>query len=146
VNEYLDVLPGELPGMPPNRDIEFLIELLPDTAPIYKKPYRMPSKQLGELKEQIQELEGKGYEGPRRRPKGGGCEREPNKILSQKPDVCPTFKMSSKKPLKESDEKRILGWQNTTKTVNERRAETVRRTLAGGIENCLMGGLWKLKL
>jgi hypothetical protein len=76
----------------------------------------------------------------------GGCEREPNKILSQKPDVCPTFKMSSKKPLKESDEKRILGWQNTTKTVNERRAKTVRRTLAGGIENCLMGGLWKLEL
>jgi hypothetical protein len=72
VNEYLDVLPGQLPGMPPNRDIEFLIELLPNTAPIYKKPYRMSSKQLGELKEQIQELEGKGYEGPRRRPEGEG--------------------------------------------------------------------------
>jgi hypothetical protein len=42
VQEYPDVFPAELPGMPPDRDIEFLIELLPGTPPISKWPYRMP--------------------------------------------------------------------------------------------------------
>jgi hypothetical protein len=44
-----------------NRDIEFFIELIPGTTSIYKRPYRMSDKQLAELMEQIQELEGKGY-------------------------------------------------------------------------------------
>jgi hypothetical protein len=39
--EYPDVFPEELPGMPPDRDIEFMIELLPGTPPISKRPYRM---------------------------------------------------------------------------------------------------------
>jgi hypothetical protein len=41
VNEFPDAFPKELPGMPPNRDIEFVIDLVSDTAPIYKRPYRM---------------------------------------------------------------------------------------------------------
>jgi hypothetical protein len=41
VNEFSDVFPDELPGMPPDREIEFFIELLPRTAPIAKRPYRM---------------------------------------------------------------------------------------------------------
>jgi hypothetical protein len=41
VKEYLDVFPDELPGMPPDRDIEFLIEQLPGTGPIAKRPYPM---------------------------------------------------------------------------------------------------------
>jgi hypothetical protein len=41
VNEFPDVFPEELPGMPPDRDIEFVIELKPGTTPIYKTPYRM---------------------------------------------------------------------------------------------------------
>jgi hypothetical protein len=60
VNEYLDVFPEELPGMPPDHDIKFIIEFLLGTAPIYKSPYRMSTPQLRELKDQIQELEGKG--------------------------------------------------------------------------------------
>ena len=40
VNEFPDVFPDELPGMPPDRDIKFIIELLPGTAPIAKRPYR----------------------------------------------------------------------------------------------------------
>jgi hypothetical protein len=70
VNEYPDVFPKELPGMPPDRDIEFIIELLPSTAPIYKRPYRISTQQLGELKDQIQELEGKGYIRPSSSPQG----------------------------------------------------------------------------
>jgi hypothetical protein len=61
VDQYPDVFLEELLGMPPDRDIEFVIELIPGTAPIYKSPYRMSDKQLEELKEQIQELLGKGY-------------------------------------------------------------------------------------
>jgi hypothetical protein len=56
VREYPDVFPAELTGMPPDRDIEFLIELLPGTPPISKRPYRMPINELVELKKQIAEL------------------------------------------------------------------------------------------
>jgi hypothetical protein len=45
--------PDELPGMPPDRDIEFAIELQPGTAPISKRPYRMPPAELVELKKQL---------------------------------------------------------------------------------------------
>jgi hypothetical protein len=50
VQEYLDVFSEELLGMPPDHDIEFLIELLPGTPPISKRPYRMPTNELVELK------------------------------------------------------------------------------------------------
>jgi hypothetical protein len=56
VNEFLDVFPDELPGMPPDRDIEFVIELKPGTTPIYKTPYRMATPELAELKEHVKEL------------------------------------------------------------------------------------------
>jgi hypothetical protein len=50
---YLDVFPDVLPGMPPDRDIEFVIELQPGMAPISKRAYRMPPKELAELKTQL---------------------------------------------------------------------------------------------
>jgi hypothetical protein len=53
VDEYPDVFPKELSGMLLDHDIEFVIELVPRTAPIYKSPYRMSDKQLAELKDQI---------------------------------------------------------------------------------------------
>jgi hypothetical protein len=59
--EFLDVFPEELPGMPPDCEIEFVIELVPGTAPIFKRLYRMSANQLVELKEQLQELLDKGY-------------------------------------------------------------------------------------
>ena len=46
VCEFLDVFPDELPGLPPDREIEFKIELLPGTAPISQRPYRMPPNEL----------------------------------------------------------------------------------------------------
>jgi hypothetical protein len=61
VCEYQDVFPDDLPGMPPNRDVEFVIELQPGTAPISKRPYHMPPKELAELKSQLQEFLGKRY-------------------------------------------------------------------------------------
>jgi hypothetical protein len=70
VREYPDVFPEELPGMPPDRDIEFMIELLPGTPPISKRPYRMPVNELVELKKQIAELQSKGFICPSSSPWG----------------------------------------------------------------------------
>jgi hypothetical protein len=56
VQEYPNVFREDLPGMPPDRDIEFIIELLPGTSPISKRPYRMHVNELVELKKQIAEL------------------------------------------------------------------------------------------
>jgi hypothetical protein len=56
VNEFPVVFPIELPGMPPDRDIEFVIELMPSIAPIYKTPYRMVTLELAEFNEHIKEL------------------------------------------------------------------------------------------
>jgi hypothetical protein len=61
VREYPDVFPNELPGMPPDRDIDFLIELLPGTGPIVKRPYPMSTDELKELKKQVGEQLRKGF-------------------------------------------------------------------------------------
>jgi hypothetical protein len=61
VNEFPDVFLKELPGMPPDQDIEFVIELKPSTTPIYKTPYRMATPELDELKKHIKELLEKGF-------------------------------------------------------------------------------------
>jgi hypothetical protein len=50
VQEYPDVFPEDLPSMPPDCDIEFIIELLPGMPPISKRPYRIPVNELVELK------------------------------------------------------------------------------------------------
>jgi hypothetical protein len=70
VYEYADVFPDELPGMLPARDIEFAIELQPGTAPISKRPYRMPPAELAKLKKQLQELLDKGFIRPSTSPWG----------------------------------------------------------------------------
>jgi hypothetical protein len=70
VSKFQDVFPEELPGMPPDHKIVFVIELVPGTAPILKRPYRMTTNQLAELKEQLQELLDKGYIHPSASPWG----------------------------------------------------------------------------
>nr|ABA91307.1 retrotransposon protein, putative, Ty3-gypsy subclass [Oryza sativa Japonica Group] len=70
VQRFPDVFPEDLPGMPPNRDIEFIIDLIPGTAPISKRPYRMPVNELEELKKQIRELQEKGFVRPSSSPWG----------------------------------------------------------------------------
>jgi hypothetical protein len=61
VSEFPDVFPEELPGMPPDRDIKFVIILMSSTTPIYKSPYKMATPELVELKEHIKELLEKGF-------------------------------------------------------------------------------------
>jgi hypothetical protein len=50
VREFLDVFLDDLPSLPPDRVVEFLIELIPNIAPISRRAYRMPLKELAELK------------------------------------------------------------------------------------------------
>jgi hypothetical protein len=61
VSEFPNVIPMELPGLPPERKVEFDIELEPGTAPIYKRAYRVSGPELVELKKQIDELLENGY-------------------------------------------------------------------------------------
>jgi hypothetical protein len=70
VQEFLDVFPDDLSGMPHKRDIEFNIELQPDMAPISKAPYKMSHVELAELKIQLQDLLDKGFVHPNSSPWG----------------------------------------------------------------------------
>ncbi|XP_071681640.1 uncharacterized protein [Lolium perenne] len=68
--EYPEVFPDELPGMPPDRDIEFIIELVPGTAPIAQRPYRMNPQELVELKKRLDDMLKKGLIRPSASPWG----------------------------------------------------------------------------
>ena len=61
VCEFMDVFLEELPGLPPDREVEFSIEIVPGTTPVYKKHYKMAPNELAELKVQIDELLDKGF-------------------------------------------------------------------------------------
>ncbi|KAL9265864.1 Retrovirus-related Pol polyprotein from transposon 17.6-like protein, partial [Drosera capensis] len=61
VRDYPDVFPDELPGLPPTRELDFSIELVPGAAPISKAPYHMAPAELKELKTRLEELLEKGY-------------------------------------------------------------------------------------
>jgi len=70
VKEFRDVFPDDLPGIPPERDVEFPIDLLPGTGPISKAPYRMAPAELQELKKQLEEMIEKGFIRPSASPWG----------------------------------------------------------------------------
>jgi hypothetical protein len=70
VCEFSDVFPEDLPGLPPERDVEFVIELKPGTTPISRRSYRMPPNELAELKTQLQDLLEKGFIRPSSTPWG----------------------------------------------------------------------------
>jgi len=56
VHEFEDVFPEEVPGLPPSREVEFSIDLVPGTGPVSMAPYRMAPAELVEHKKQIEEL------------------------------------------------------------------------------------------
>jgi hypothetical protein len=70
VREFPDVFPDDLPGMPPERDIEFKIELQHGTAPVAKSPYKMTREELADLKIQLKDLLDEGYIRPSSSPWG----------------------------------------------------------------------------
>ena len=61
LQEFRDVFPDEIPELPPKRDIDFTIELVPGEAPMSKTPYRMSMPEILELKMQLQKLLEKKY-------------------------------------------------------------------------------------
>ncbi|GLJ46238.1 hypothetical protein SUGI_0974250 [Cryptomeria japonica] len=61
LQEFANVFPSEIPGMPPQRDIDFRIDLVPGAEPISKAPYRMTTQELDELRVQLKELLVKGF-------------------------------------------------------------------------------------
>jgi hypothetical protein len=70
VCEFQDIFPKDLPGLPPERDVEFVIELKPGTAPISRRSYQMTPNELAELKNQLQDLLEKGFIRPSSSPWG----------------------------------------------------------------------------
>ncbi|KAJ9544920.1 hypothetical protein OSB04_024627 [Centaurea solstitialis] len=61
VREFPEVFPEELPGLPPPRQVEFHIDLIPGAGPIAKSPYRLAPSEMQELSSQLQELLDKGF-------------------------------------------------------------------------------------
>jgi hypothetical protein len=70
VREFPDVFLEDLPGLPPERDVEFVIELKPSTSPISRRSYCMPPNELAELKTQLPNLLEKGFIRPSSSPWG----------------------------------------------------------------------------
>jgi hypothetical protein len=70
VRDFPDVFPEELPGMPPYREVEFVIDPLPGTAPTFKRPYMMSVEELKGLKKQLTELQKAVYIHPSSSPWG----------------------------------------------------------------------------
>ena len=70
VREYVSVFPRDLPGLPPDREIVFSIELMPGTAPISRAPYRLAPAELKELKVQLEDMIEKGFIRPSHSPWG----------------------------------------------------------------------------
>ncbi|GKC59868.1 putative reverse transcriptase domain-containing protein [Tanacetum coccineum] len=61
VREFLEVFPGDLPGLPPARQVEFQIDLVPSAAPVARAPYRLAPARMQDLSTQLQELSDKGF-------------------------------------------------------------------------------------
>ena len=61
MDEIPDVFPDDIAGLPPDREVEFTIDLIPGTEPISIPPYRMAPAELRELKAQLEELLSKGF-------------------------------------------------------------------------------------
>nr|GFB27221.1 putative reverse transcriptase domain-containing protein [Tanacetum cinerariifolium] len=70
VNEFLDVFPKDLRGIPPKRQVDFRIDLIPGATPIAKTPYHLASSEMKELMSQLQELLNKGFIRPSSSPWG----------------------------------------------------------------------------
>ncbi|GJT09670.1 putative reverse transcriptase domain-containing protein [Tanacetum coccineum] len=70
VQEFPEVFPEDLPGIPPTRQVEFRIDLVPGATPVARAPYRLAPSEMKELAEQLQELTDKGFIRPSSSPWG----------------------------------------------------------------------------
>ncbi|GJV84858.1 putative reverse transcriptase domain-containing protein [Tanacetum coccineum] len=70
VHDFPEVFPEELPGLPPTRQVEFQIDLMPGAAPVAQAPYRLAPSEMKELSDQLKELSNKGFIRPSSSPRG----------------------------------------------------------------------------
>ncbi|GJR08497.1 putative reverse transcriptase domain-containing protein, partial [Tanacetum coccineum] len=70
VRDFPDVFPKDLPGLPPTREVEFQIDLIPGATPVARAPYRLAPSEMKELSEQLKELSDKGFIRPSSSPWG----------------------------------------------------------------------------
>ncbi|GKC99597.1 putative reverse transcriptase domain-containing protein, partial [Tanacetum coccineum] len=70
VQDFLEVFPEDLPGIPPTRQVEFQIDLIPGAAPVARAPYRLAPSEMKELSDQLKELSDKGFIRPSSSPWG----------------------------------------------------------------------------
>ncbi|GKA19897.1 hypothetical protein Tco_0699812 [Tanacetum coccineum] len=93
VRDFPEVFPEDLPGLPPTRQVEFQIDLMPGAAPVARAPYRLAPSEMKELSEQLQELSDKGFIRPSSLPwgasvclskEGRGFENCEEKIIPKK--------------------------------------------------------------
>jgi len=70
VRDFPDVFPEDLPGLPPSRQLDFRIDLVPNAVPVAKAPYRLAPTEMQELSTQLQELQDKGFIRPSHSPWG----------------------------------------------------------------------------
>ncbi|GKF93083.1 hypothetical protein Tco_0279802, partial [Tanacetum coccineum] len=70
VRDFLEVFPEDLPGLPPIRQVEFQIDLVPGAAPVARAPYRLAPSEMEELSTQLQELSDRGFIRPSSSPWG----------------------------------------------------------------------------
>jgi hypothetical protein len=98
LQEYSDIFSEELTGMPPDHDIEFLIELLPRTPPISKRSYRMPVNEIVEFKKQIAKLWAKGFIRPSSSPWGAPVLFVEKKVGTQR--ICVDYQLLNEVTIK----------------------------------------------
>src|ERR1044072_9464259 len=98
VQEFLDVFPSDVPGLPPKREVEFSIDIAPGTGPISMAPYRMAPAESSELKSQLEDLSSKGFIRPSVSPWGAPV------LLVKKKDgksrLCVDFRQLNKVTIK----------------------------------------------
>ncbi|GJR03484.1 hypothetical protein Tco_0526468 [Tanacetum coccineum] len=70
VQDFPEVFPEDLPGIPPTRQVEFQIDLIPGAAPVARAPYRLAPSEMKELSDQLKELSDKGFIRPSSSPWG----------------------------------------------------------------------------
>ncbi|GJV50901.1 hypothetical protein Tco_1446642 [Tanacetum coccineum] len=79
VQDFPEVFPEDLPGLPPTRQVEFQIDLVPGAAPVARAPYRLAPSEMKELSEQLKELSDKGFIRPSSSPWGAPVLSDENK-------------------------------------------------------------------
>ena len=98
VGEFLDIFSEDFPGLPPDREVEFKIDVLSGIAPISKAPYRMAPMELAEVKKQIQDLLNTGFIRPSTSPWGAPVLLVKKKNGSQR--LCIDYVKLNKKTVK----------------------------------------------